>query len=409
MEEKLQQIADKLALNDNDTLELIHEEIYQQDFSVLNLLEGDKVLYYPGKRRAAEPGYMDHIIDHIDVRSQNVIVRQEVGGKGHAYWAIKFRRKKYQSGLFHVKIYITRRKKFAKEIGNWRTQEVMLKRILEDYRSDLDDFKLLENQAEIQETFYELVISEVYVHDHSCSAIRLEDFYLERRQELKDLESDVKVLVPSSKEADTDSSETSVSPGDFNYSVLLLGKTQAGKSTFVQLVKKYVDPDYEIDWSKVGNHVMSKTGKIEQFVVKSDLPSYEVFYKDSSATINIQDLSQKSEDKHDYAEEISNRKTKFRPAPREPQSPSPEPVTIRFVDTPGINDTYRRDVEHSRSIIDQMVGPRSFNLIVVIVNYLLALHKEQQAAFDYYSRIIHALQGNHSNVVFLYTHVKYAE
>ncbi|KAF9367077.1 hypothetical protein CPB97_006371, partial [Podila verticillata] len=56
-----------------------------------------------------------------------------------------------------------------------------------------------------------------------------------------------------------------------------------------------------------------------------------------------------------------------------------------------------------------MVRIQSFNLIVVVVNSLSPIHREQKVAFDYYARVIQELQGNHSNVVFRYTHVKYEE
>jgi len=48
-------------------------------------------------------------------------------------------------------------------------------------------------------------------------------------------------------------------PESAKYSVLLLGKTQAGKSTFVQFVKNYMDPQHDIDWRKIGSGIKSMT------------------------------------------------------------------------------------------------------------------------------------------------------
>ncbi|KAG0075852.1 hypothetical protein BGZ93_011146 [Podila epicladia] len=431
-EKQLQQIREYLRVNDNDSLELIHEELYQQDFSTLNMMEGAGPMYYPGRKRAVEPGFLHHVIDHIDIRTQNIEVLQETGGKGQEFWAVKFRRRKRQNGIYHVKIYITRRKKFTNEIVQRKAQMDLVKELLEDSKADLQSFETLHAQAEVPELeedlrtyrylharvsesmlsnriFQALVDAKVYVRDYSESAANLEKFYLTRRLELEDLENDQTVpVLPSTS---SESSEEIERSEESKYSILLLGKTQAGKSTFVQFVKNYADPQYKIDMSKMGHYTESTTGKIERFVVRSDLPEYEVCHSNTGTIIDTQGLSQSFEDEDDYRDVVNSRgsDTVLRKVPRNLESLPPEPVTIQFVDTPGINDTNDRDVEHARNIIDQMVGPWSFNLIVVIVNSHLAIYKEQQAAFDYYSRITHALQGHHSNVVFLYTHVEYAD
>lgn len=42
-------------------------------------------MYYPGKKRALEPGFVHHILDHIDIRAHNVTILQEAGGIGNLY------------------------------------------------------------------------------------------------------------------------------------------------------------------------------------------------------------------------------------------------------------------------------------------------------------------------------------
>ncbi|KAG0350642.1 hypothetical protein BG005_009830 [Podila minutissima] len=179
--------------------------------------------------------------------------------------------------------------------------------------------------------------------------------------------------------------------GDSKYSVLLLGKTQAGKSTFI------------------GHYTESKTGKLEQFAVRSNLPEYEVYDNNTGAPIDTHTLSQRLQDSDDYKDIENVRETFLRMAPLDPKVVPEEPFVIRFLDTPGINDTNYRDIEHAQTIIDEIVRIKSFNLIFVVISIHPAIHKEQSVAFDYYSRVIKALQGHHSNVVFLYTHVKYED
>ncbi|KAG0010042.1 hypothetical protein BGZ81_003021, partial [Podila clonocystis] len=56
-EEQLKRATEYLRLHDNDALDLVHEEIYQKDFSIMNIIEGSKSMFYPGRQRAAAPGF----------------------------------------------------------------------------------------------------------------------------------------------------------------------------------------------------------------------------------------------------------------------------------------------------------------------------------------------------------------
>lgn len=187
----------------------------------------------------------------------------------------------------------------------------------------------------------------------------------------------------------------------------MFGKTQAGKSTFIEYIRNYVDPLYMIDRSLIGNTVKSKTGMTKRFTVTSDLPTYEVCHNGSDAPIDTDALCQSCIDMDDYADAIKNKETTLRLAL---QNPNPRPlgsVTIQFLDTPGINDTDYRDVEYAQEVIKEMIKIQSFNLIVVLINIEVPMHQEQCIMFNYYSRVIHTLQGDHSNIVFVYTHVPY--
>lgn len=194
---------------------------------------------------------------------------------------------------------------------------------------------------------------------------------------------------------------------DPQYSILMFGKTQAGKSTFIEYVRNYADADHAIDKKLLGNMFESKTGMTRQFTIASDLPTYEAYNEDSDEPIDTEALCKICTDMDDYHEVISNRDTTLRLAQQHPNPLPAREVTIRFLDTPGINDTNYRDVEYAQKIIKEMIEIQSFNLIVIIVNFDVPIHMEQKVAFNYYSRVFHALQGHHDNVVFVYTHVPY--
>ncbi|KAG0012329.1 hypothetical protein BGZ81_001647, partial [Podila clonocystis] len=190
------------------------------------------------------------------------------------------------------------------------------------------------------------------------------------------------------------------------YSVLIMGKTQAGKSTFIEHIKTYADPSYAIDRSLLGNGNLSKTENTRPFFVESNLPVYEVFHKATGDIIDLEDLASKY-DEEDYRDILFSREKDvgMRLVPQDTSSPS-ETVEFRFLDTPGLNDTNDRDSSHAANIISEMINTRSFNLIVIIISYKHPLTQEQQLALEYYANVF---KGLHTRIMFLHTHVDYAE
>ncbi|KAF9323979.1 hypothetical protein BG006_000960 [Podila minutissima] len=190
-----------------------------------------------------------------------------------------------------------------------------------------------------------------------------------------------------------------------NFSILVFGKTQAGKSSFIEFVKNYANQEYSINKGLIGNGFKSKTGKPARFAIRSNLPTYEVI-ESNGTWINIDALADQCKDDEEYFDALRNRETLLRPMDHDPDVPLPREVQITFLDTPGFEDTDGRDIEHAPRIIDEMAKMRTFNLIVILVNSQEPPSKPHQQAFDYYSKVIRVLQGHHNNIVFVYTHVE---
>ncbi|KAF9324076.1 hypothetical protein BG006_000884, partial [Podila minutissima] len=169
------------------------------------------------------------------------------------------------------------------------------------------------------------------------------------------------------------------------FSVLVMGKTQAGKSTFIEHIKNYANPGYSIDKSLLGNGNLSKTESTRSFYVDSNLHAYEVFNRESGDVIDLDNLASKS-DEEGYREILFSREKNvgLRLAPHDPNGPS-DMVEFRFLDTPGLNDTMDRDSSHAVNIISEMINTKSFNLIVIIVSYKNPITQEQQLALEYYA------------------------
>ncbi|KAG0011606.1 hypothetical protein BGZ82_002951, partial [Podila clonocystis] len=151
----------------------------------------------------------------------NVKILQEAGGKGKAFWAVRIRRRKAQNGLYHARIYIHRKKKFAKEIQANTVEQYTCRGQLEDHYSDLEEFQKKHSQEQEvmktllhdlklfrymlgraisiyldSEVFHMLVAANVYVRNYSESALRVEKFYADNKEDLEKIENNIKYVVP---------------------------------------------------------------------------------------------------------------------------------------------------------------------------------------------------------------------
>ncbi|KAF9297619.1 hypothetical protein BGZ74_009745 [Mortierella antarctica] len=186
-------------------------------------------------------------------------------------------------------------------------------------------------------------------------------------------------------------------------SVLVLGKTQSGKSCLIQNFKQYADPTYTIDQSLLGNGNTSRTEFTEDFFFCSDLPAYEVV---EIATGTVLDLQNLGRNEGEFLDMLKGREDKYvlRKVHQDPNVPS-DLVEFRFLDTPGLNDTGGRSVAIAADVLKEITETRSFDLILVTVSAQSPLTLEYRLELEYYAKV---LQGLHSKVVFLYTHVDYA-
>ncbi|KAF9337182.1 hypothetical protein BG006_005903 [Podila minutissima] len=192
------------------------------------------------------------------------------------------------------------------------------------------------------------------------------------------------------------------------YSVLILGHTQSGKSTLVQQIKKYANPAHEIDQSFLEGRNVPKTFSTVRFSIDSSLPLYEVQKKDDGSIVNLLNLQARLEDEEDYLKLIAGREKDYtlRISPQDSQARAPQLVEFQFLDTPGLNDADQRDTVFADNIIREIFTAQKFNLILVAVSAENPLSMGYGFAIEYYAKV---LEGLHSNIAFLYTHVDYAD
>lgn len=199
-----------LAYHDRDDLVLLYEERFDPSWSLSGIIDGARTaFYYPAKALSQTPGFTHHILDKVDVQAHNIEISQAAGGRGYKFWAVKLRKNKLQGRLFHVKIYIARRKKYAAEIEAWRTKKLAIQDLLAGLRTDLqrleakgDDqlhvarvlsqelhvSRFIFGQASAQQRRIEVVWSmleeNLYVRDVIQSAANVEKFFKEKMVEL---------------------------------------------------------------------------------------------------------------------------------------------------------------------------------------------------------------------------------
>ncbi|KAF9295357.1 hypothetical protein BGZ74_010849 [Mortierella antarctica] len=191
-----------IAFRDSSYLQTLHEEFYQQTWGTSKLLQGVKRMQYPGPKDKLVPGFVQHILDHVESSVQNVKEVKEKGGKGWDHWSVHFRRKKFCSSSYHVRIYIERRMVYAAQIKKWKDEAREIKHKLQSLQGELELRALGEYEFireildDVKQTVYliyctdrpqidfqeldAMIEEDVYVRDAANSAMNLEKFYLKK-------------------------------------------------------------------------------------------------------------------------------------------------------------------------------------------------------------------------------------
>ncbi|KAG0329519.1 hypothetical protein BG000_012073 [Podila horticola] len=147
------------------------------------------------------------------------------------------------------------------------------------------------------------------------------------------------------------------------YNVVVLGETQAGKSTLVQYMRKYADPSEAIDTKALGTGFLSHTEKVTPIEIFTDLPEYYV-EEENVGRVNYGEFVTNIHDEYDYEDALNLRKgleTKKGP------SRLKKKVKFNLIDTPGLNATAGDDEKHVRSIFCGLNKANIIHLILVVI------------------------------------------
>ncbi|KAG0004758.1 hypothetical protein BGZ79_008210 [Entomortierella chlamydospora] len=219
-EGKIQDAILNLNSHETDEMVLFDQERFEQNWSLLKI-----VTTHEAKINCAP-----HLIDHLDVMAHNVETKGVSGGRGKSFWEAKYRRNRYQHGVFHAKVYIKKRKMFEKEIQQWKRDNDQLPGEIKELQERLQKYEK-ENQgrqAEIKELledlgknqyllnqvskegldieiFHELVDTRAYVGDRLENLKAVEKYYMENRARLEQQPRLAKRIFPDPVETSTTS------------------------------------------------------------------------------------------------------------------------------------------------------------------------------------------------------------
>ncbi|CAO3570343.1 unnamed protein product [Mortierella alpina] len=196
--------------------------------------------------------------------------------------------------------------------------------------------------------------------------------------------------------------ETDVGPAPV-YNIILLGQTQAGKSTFLEGIKRYVDPRCVINDAAIGDGVSSHTNEVHELRLDTEFPEYYVLDTTTKQEVNIEEL--RSIRKYTQGtlamrlDRTDDRKVRAKRSSLRPRS------TIRIFDTPGLDDTNGHDVRNVAKILTALSEAKvtEVHLVLIILSRHTPMTPGLQNALQTYHNIFSAMNGL---MAVVYTKVK---
>ncbi|KAF9336613.1 hypothetical protein BG006_008077, partial [Podila minutissima] len=240
-----------------------------------------------------------------------------------------------------------------------------IKEIVKNHSEGIQILGFVANEYLTPEIFKALMLAKAYMGDTAQCAKKVQAVYMSLAKNLPK-PPNLPMQIQSAQEADA--TEVSQDTPATKYSILCLGESQYGKSTFIEHLK-YANPSYAIDQTLLGDGISSKTERTSTIVVKSNLPTYEVYSKQSGDIIDLDTTSKgaKAEDIEDLL--LSREKdVGLRLVPNDPNRPQPDDVEFEIIDTPGVCIHKGQDRDNALSIIDGMISAQPLKLILIVVN-----------------------------------------
>ncbi|KAF9570477.1 hypothetical protein EC968_001751 [Mortierella alpina] len=191
------------------------------------------------------------------------------------------------------------------------------------------------------------------------------------------------------------------------YNILLLGQTQSGKTTFLEGIRRYVDPLCEIDTAAIGSGHKSTTQDVYSRTVETDLAEYRLLDMSTQSVLNpmqyvfFQPQDNTAGREIDSAElfggdvnhfrRLMNRLDDLKVHQRTTSDERRRRVCI--LDTPGLDDTNGHDVINVAKIVDALSSAQSVHLVLIMIAANTPLTTELRNTLRTYANIFSEMKG----------------
>ncbi|KAG0341340.1 hypothetical protein BG000_009479, partial [Podila horticola] len=185
------------------------------------------------------------------------------------------------------------------------------------------------------------------------------------------------------------------------YNVLVLGETQSGKSTLIQYMRKYANPDVEINTKALGTGFLSHTSDVDTITISTDLPEYYVTdtKEGKGGKINYGEFI-KTPDEYDYEDYLNMRKNL---ETRGGDARLPKTVKFNLIDTPGLNATAGDDESHVQKIFHSLNEAKTIHLLLIAISS----GPFTQGLKDAIKAYVDLFPGFDGIIAFVHTHFDY--
>lgn len=195
--------------------------------------------------------------------------------------------------------------------------------------------------------------------------------------------------------------EEPLSPNIPIYNVLLIGQSQSGKSTLLEAIKQYANPDYQIDNSRIGNGNVACTNEPRVEDVVTCLPTYKIR---EASRYGLQEIDLEhylEETRFDDFKALLNRRDGLEVTA---ESNSSSFSRFRIIDTPGLDDSEGRDIEILGRIFSVLQSLGHLHLVIITDSHGTTLAPGYQAALRTYSTLFAVMHGL---MTFVMTNIPY--
>ncbi|KAF9351856.1 hypothetical protein BGX26_010189 [Mortierella sp. AD094] len=159
----------QLSLHGSDELVLLDQMRFEEAWSLLTIVKTVKAMIDCKK----------YIIDCHEVLAHNILFKEQDGGRGKCFWSAKFRRRRFQDGVLHTKLYIKKRKKHEEDIQRWELDSRRLPGEIDRLQEALRDYEEKErsHRVEIQELLADLEMNQYLLNQVSKNELDIDVFH----------------------------------------------------------------------------------------------------------------------------------------------------------------------------------------------------------------------------------------